>query len=630
MESYTRTLQFFGLPLQTVEERLSDLLITPSVTANLTARDEDVTLCLTGMDETVLETVVAQVATRMNVYLYSRDGKELAARVVELLQQRDMTVAAAESCTGGLLASALTAVPGCSKVFGTGVVSYSCDCKEKLLHVKKETLKAHGAVSRETAGEMARGVRNAAGSHLGISITGEAGPQPAEDHPVGTVYIAFADGKRTWVQELHLDDGVRDRAAIRQAAAAYAMDLIRRYLEAYPAVMAGGLTQTIPPSHKPGARVWLPNLFPRRQDSLKKRTLKIALWALILLLVVGIALGAYELAQAPATNRKLQDSLRGLYWGESGSLSNIAQAEGEYPEGMMPRFRSLYDINPDIGGWIRIPDTVIDYPVMTYRDGYYENHSFAGEYSYYGQPYFSVNTLKRDAQPKTLLVYGNNTRDEQMFSTLLSYRRIAYLQENPVIELNTLYSSATWQIFAVVAVDTDDTSFDFTQVTEREDYIRQLRARSLFDSHLTVNNDDRLLVLSADAEKEYGQSGARLVIAAVEITEALSPVTYTVNWDARMPSSWTTTPNRTTRTTARQELPDDTVSDKDQGQEGTTAPEDTTSTPTTTTTTAEATEPTDSDAGEAPTTTTTQDKDTGEGDLSDKETETEDDADLGN
>lgn len=158
----------------------------------------------------------------------------LPARVVQALRAQGKTLAVAESCTGGLLAASLTAVPGCSQVFGTGVVSYSWDCKRRLLGVHRRTLLRHGAVSCETAGEMARGVRRRAGAHIGIAITGEAGPQAAEAQPVGRVYIALADKKQTWVQTWQLDAPGRGREAIRRAAVACALDAVWRYIEGRP------------------------------------------------------------------------------------------------------------------------------------------------------------------------------------------------------------------------------------------------------------------------------------------------------------------------------------------------------------------------------------------------------------
>lgn len=161
----------------------------------------------------------------------------LAAKVVGELTRQGLTVATAESCTGGLIAAALTDVPGASKVLGTGVVSYSNGCKQKLLSVSSDTLNTEGAVSAATAGQMARSVRRLGEASLGVSVTGEAGPYPAEDHPVGTVFIALADGTHTWVEEWHLDGP--DRAAIRQQATRRVLELLWRYLDADPETRLG-------------------------------------------------------------------------------------------------------------------------------------------------------------------------------------------------------------------------------------------------------------------------------------------------------------------------------------------------------------------------------------------------------
>ncbi len=148
-------------------------------------------------------------------------------RAVALLKQCGWTVALAESCTGGLVAARLTAVPGCSQVFGTGVVSYSWECKQQLLGVTRETLETYGAVSAETARAMAAGIRQRTGATLGVAITGEAGPQSAEGQPVGTVFVALASAVEVLVDKLQLDG---DREAIRQAAASHALDWLCRYI----------------------------------------------------------------------------------------------------------------------------------------------------------------------------------------------------------------------------------------------------------------------------------------------------------------------------------------------------------------------------------------------------------------
>jgi nicotinamide-nucleotide amidase len=118
---------------------------------------------------------------------------DLAQQVVERLTELGQTLAVAESCTGGRLSSAITAIPGSSAVFLGGIVSYSNDVKEALLDVREETLRLHGAVSPEVAREMAQGVQARLGADYGIGITGIAGPGGATaDKAVGLVYVAWA------------------------------------------------------------------------------------------------------------------------------------------------------------------------------------------------------------------------------------------------------------------------------------------------------------------------------------------------------------------------------------------------------------------------------------------------------
>lgn len=123
--------------------------------------------------------------------------------VGELLKARNLTVATAESCTGGLLVSRLTDVAGSSAYVKGGVVAYCNEIKRDVLHVKAETLKEFGAVSRQTAEQMAMNVRNIFGADIGLSTTGVAGPLPSEDKPVGLVYIAVIGETFSEIKECH-------------------------------------------------------------------------------------------------------------------------------------------------------------------------------------------------------------------------------------------------------------------------------------------------------------------------------------------------------------------------------------------------------------------------------------------
>ena len=126
--------------------------------------------------------------------------------LVNALKEKKLTIACAESCTGGLIAKSITDVGGCSSVFLGGVVAYANEIKENILGVSGETLKKYGAVSEFTAMEMANGVRRICGSDIGISTTGIAGPDGGtEEKPVGTVYVGFSFKDTTLAFNLKLD-----------------------------------------------------------------------------------------------------------------------------------------------------------------------------------------------------------------------------------------------------------------------------------------------------------------------------------------------------------------------------------------------------------------------------------------
>lgn len=136
-----------------------------------------------------------------------------------------LTIATAESCTGGKVAAALTKVPGASDVFDCGFVTYSNAAKERMLGVRRETLAAEGAVSEAVAREMAEGARAAAGVGLTVAVTGIAGPGGSEHKPEGRVCFAIAKaGMPTWAETVEF--GAKGRAAVRKAATSHALDLL--------------------------------------------------------------------------------------------------------------------------------------------------------------------------------------------------------------------------------------------------------------------------------------------------------------------------------------------------------------------------------------------------------------------
>ena len=179
-----------------------------------------------------LEVGAAELRAVLGAYVYGEGNADLAAVVLDLLRNAGMKIAVAESCTGGMLGARITAIPGSSDVMLGGVIAYADAVKEAELGVKPETLRSHGAVSEETAREMAYGVCVRFGAQVGVSITGIAGPGGGTaEKPVGTVCMAVAVGgalRSTRVQMLG------DRDEIRRRRAPAALNLVRRILTETP------------------------------------------------------------------------------------------------------------------------------------------------------------------------------------------------------------------------------------------------------------------------------------------------------------------------------------------------------------------------------------------------------------
>jgi len=172
-----------------------------------------------------LERYLAKASAKLGSVIVTDDGRLLGEIVVDLFQQAGLTVSVAESCTGGLVSADLTAVAGSSKIFRSGVVSYSNESKQELLGVPMALIERHGAVSREVAQAMAIGVRQ--GADVGLAVTGVAGPDGGTvEKPVGLVWIALA-----W-QGGCVAHSVRfpgNREIIRRLATSRALDWLRRY-----------------------------------------------------------------------------------------------------------------------------------------------------------------------------------------------------------------------------------------------------------------------------------------------------------------------------------------------------------------------------------------------------------------
>lgn len=158
-------------------------------------------------------------------YIFGYGTDDLEVVVGQLLKTRGLTIATAESCTGGHLSHMITSVPGSSAYFRGGVIAYANEIKISELGVREQTLKEHGAVSEETVSEMAQGIRKRYSTDIGIATSGIAGPDGGTaEKPVGTVWIAYADAEKTVTRKLQLS---RDRMVNTRISSILALNLVR-------------------------------------------------------------------------------------------------------------------------------------------------------------------------------------------------------------------------------------------------------------------------------------------------------------------------------------------------------------------------------------------------------------------
>ncbi len=240
----SRNLHLMGLGESEVEHRLRDLMeisenptLAPyckagEVRLRITARAADeATAC--AMCDRMVETVRA---TDVAPYIYGMDCDNAENALVSFLAERSLTIATAESCTGGMIGERLTSVPGSSAVYVGGFVTYVNEMKLQLLGVRPESIEAHTEVSAAVAAEMAEGTRRITGADVGISTTGYAGPGGGtEENPVGTVFVGVATEHRTETFRLYYHRRGNARQYIREAASSRAMLEVIRHIMKFEA-----------------------------------------------------------------------------------------------------------------------------------------------------------------------------------------------------------------------------------------------------------------------------------------------------------------------------------------------------------------------------------------------------------
>lgn len=235
----TEVLHFYGISESLLDEKIGFLMKeskNPTIAPYAADGEAEVHITALGKREEEIEALCRgakeKILALVGEYCYGEGNTSAENEVVTRYRQKKMTLATAESCTGGLLSQRITSIPGASDIFSLGVTAYSEEKKMQVLGVSEKTLREDGVYSRACALEMARGVRTLSGSDVGIGITGIAGPSGGtEKDPVGTVYVAVVSGEKELVERTVFGRGKSDRAYIRHLAATKALILSLSFCE---------------------------------------------------------------------------------------------------------------------------------------------------------------------------------------------------------------------------------------------------------------------------------------------------------------------------------------------------------------------------------------------------------------
>lgn len=231
----SKTLRIFGIGESLMAKKVNDIIegstnptVAPyakeyEVTLRVTAKEENEDKC-----EKLINSKCEEIKDVLGEYIYGEGENSLDVVVAKLLCEKKFSISTAESCTGGMIASSLISYPGISEVFKEGAITYSNEAKIKRLGVNEETINKFGAVSKETAREMAEGIARVANTDIAISTTGLAGPSGGTDKkPIGLVYVGIFIKGKTIVEKFNLTG---DREAVRRKATMNALNILRREL----------------------------------------------------------------------------------------------------------------------------------------------------------------------------------------------------------------------------------------------------------------------------------------------------------------------------------------------------------------------------------------------------------------
>ena len=522
-------LRIFGIGESELETRCHDLLYGTNPVSACYAKPWGVHINIYSRAETeaeakeLLDEKVDAYRERIGDCLVSTCGEELEEVVVHLLDSKKKHLAIAESCTGGLVAQLITSVPGASRVFDLGVVSYSNRAKHSALKVDSAILRKYSAVSSAAASEMAKGALAAARADYAVAITGIAGPtnEGYIDKPVGLVYIAVADKTRVYIKKFNFGN-MRSRDSIRELSARHTLDMVRRLASGLPINGAKAF------SHKSIADMDAKRL--RRKSTLAVER-AVAGTLVAALAFCGIYTGTRAIRRK--VSEGVYDELQQTY--TSAQTTDAVAA--------------LREQNPDTYGWLSSMNGDIDCVVVqSSGDGYYDNHDFSGSSNSLGCPYIDSDAGNTD---RNIIIYGSSTDAQKIFGPLRSLvgdKAVELAAQNYLFDLTTTGGIYSYKLAAVCIVNDSEDAGEtvdfykkksFASEDEFTDFVVEMKLRSCINANTSVVSTDTFLTLVTDLD---GWDGEKLVVIARRLRDGeaatMSSQMFTKNMAALYPDKY--------------------------------------------------------------------------------------------
>ncbi len=547
--SYRMELSLFGVTAEQVRDTLDKSGLCEGLSVSVTGTHMLVSAVLSSESEdgeTRCRNAAVFLKGTYGSALFSENGGTLWETAVSSFREKKETLALAESCTGGLISKAITDVPGASDVFPFGAVTYSPDSKKQILGVREDTLQTYGVVSKETAAEMAEGVRLLSKTTVGLAVTGFAGSGGGDQRfPQGTVFVALSDGINVYVRHLSLTHS--GRSDVRLSAMLHGLDMLRLYSGRHlsdigDVLPVPVLSETTPEPVKEN-KVKLPwyKRFVRFFTDFPKDSLKEKFRKIFLVLAIGVmlfaagklAVAGFELLSNTITNYRLNH-----LWNQGNNLTEqerqeildkLQDAGVEVPENVQNWALPFLLTNPDTVGrvYIKTPDDpnyLNEIVVQGENNDEYLRKNFYGDQSTLGTVFMDCRNDPQAGSVNTIL-HGHSTRNvNKVFNKLHKYKTLDFLNQNPIVYLDTLTETRTYKIFAITVINTVPSGGEvytgsFYTGAAVYSELEDIRDRSLFDTTVDVVNGDRLLTLSTCT---FEADGLRLVIMAREVREGES------------------------------------------------------------------------------------------------------------